>query len=54
MQHPVFDFLGSALVPELGSDVAAGAAGNKQLCSGRDCRSLGTPIPACLLASVII
>ena len=28
VQHPVFDFLGSALVPELGTDVAAGAPGH--------------------------
>ena len=30
MQHPVFDFLGSSLVPELGSDIATSAAGNEQ------------------------
>ena len=31
MQHAVFDFGGAALVPELGADVTAGAAGNIQL-----------------------
>ena len=31
MQHAVLDFGGAALVPELGTDVAAGAAGNVQL-----------------------
>ena len=31
MQHAVLDFGGAALVPELGADVAAGAAGNVQL-----------------------
>ena len=31
MQHAVFDFGGTALVPELGADVTAGAAGNIQL-----------------------
>ena len=30
MQHPVFDFLGSSLVPELSSDIATSAAGNEQ------------------------
>ena len=28
MQHALFDFLGSALIPELGSDVAAGSSGH--------------------------
>ena len=31
MQHAVLDLLGAALVPELGADVAAGAAGNVEL-----------------------
>ena len=31
MQHSVLDLGGSALVPELGADVAAGAAGDVQL-----------------------
>ena len=31
MQHAVLDFGGAALVPELGTDVAAGAACNVQL-----------------------
>ena len=31
MQHAVLDLGGAALVPELGADVAAGAAGNVQL-----------------------
>ena len=31
MQHAILDFGGAALVPELGTDVAAGAAGNVQL-----------------------
>ena len=31
MQHAVLDLLGAALVPELGADVAAGAAGHVQL-----------------------
>ena len=31
MQHTILDFGGAALVPELGTDVAAGAAGNVQL-----------------------
>ena len=31
MQHAVLDFGGTALVPELGTDVTAGAAGNVQL-----------------------
>ena len=31
MQHTVLDFGGAALVPELGTDVAAGTAGNVQL-----------------------
>ena len=31
MQYPVTDLLGASLVPELGADVAAGAAGNCQL-----------------------
>ena len=30
MEHPVADFLGPALVPELGSDIAAGPAGHRQ------------------------
>ena len=31
MQDPVLDFLGSSLVPVLGADVAAGAAGHIHL-----------------------
>ena len=31
MQHPILDLLGAALVPELGADITAGAAGNIQL-----------------------
>ena len=31
MQHSVLDLGGAALIPELGADVAAGAAGNVQL-----------------------
>ena len=31
MQHPVFDLLGSALVPVLGTDIAAGTAGDVHL-----------------------
>ena len=31
MQHPILDLLCPALVPELGADIAAGAAGNVQL-----------------------
>ena len=31
MQHPILDLLRPALVPELGADIAAGAAGNIQL-----------------------
>ena len=31
MQYAVLNFCGTALVPELGADVAAGAAGNVQL-----------------------
>ena len=32
MQHSVLDLGGSALVPELGADVAAGAAGGGSAC----------------------
>ena len=31
MKHPVFDFLGTSLVPELGTDVSAGPACNGHL-----------------------
>ena len=31
MQHAVLDLLGAALIPELGADIATGAAGNVQL-----------------------
>ena len=31
VQHPILDLLGTALVPELGADITAGAAGNIQL-----------------------
>ena len=31
MQHAVLDLLGAALIPELGADITAGAAGNVQL-----------------------
>ena len=31
MQHPILDLLRPALVPELGADITAGAAGNVQL-----------------------
>ena len=31
MQHPILDLLCPALVPELGADITAGAAGNVQL-----------------------
>ena len=31
MQHPISDLLGTSLVPELGSDVAAGTACDKEL-----------------------
>ena len=31
MQHSVLDLLGSSLVPVLGADIAAGAAGNVHL-----------------------
>ena len=31
MQHAILDLLGAALVPELGADITAGAAGNVQL-----------------------
>ena len=31
MQHAVLDLLRAALIPELGADIAAGAAGNVQL-----------------------
>jgi hypothetical protein len=32
MQHAVFNFLRAALIPELRADIAAGTAGNVQLC----------------------
>ena len=31
MQHAILDLLRAALVPELGADITAGAAGNVQL-----------------------
>ena len=31
MQHAVLDLLRAALIPELGADIATGAAGNVQL-----------------------
>ena len=31
MQHPIADLLGTSLIPELGSDVAAGTACDKEL-----------------------
>ena len=31
VQNPILDLLGAALVPELGPDIAAGAAGHVQL-----------------------
>ena len=31
MQNALFDFLRSALIPELGSDIAAGTSGNIHL-----------------------
>ena len=31
MQYSILNLLGSALVPELGADIAAGSSGNRQL-----------------------